>query len=178
MRVEESIFVDAGADRVWEVISDLPAYAKWMAGVTRWEPEGRKRKGGGARYLMRLSVGSAQVGSLIEVVEWDPPCDMAWTSVTGLDQRGRWRLRRQEDGTTKVTFRLSYQAPGGLLGTISDRVAAPIVRGHLKNSLEMLKHELEGSEEDMARSDESPGLMERARTGLGDGIHTVKAFAS
>ena len=49
---------------------------------------------------------------------------MAWTSVTGIDQRGRWRLREQDDGTTKVTLRLAYQAPGGLLGMISDQVSA------------------------------------------------------
>ena len=167
MRVEKSIKVDAACDEVWDRVTD-PEFLGRLSGITRWDVQGRKQRGQGARYQMRMSVGSAQVGSLVEVVEWDPPGDMAWTSLTGVDQRGRWRLREQEDGTTKVTFRLSYQAPGGLLGTISDRVAAPIVRRHLEASLEMLKQELEGTE-DMARSDDSPGLVGRARSGLGVG---------
>ena len=40
-----------------------------------------------------MRVGSAEVGGLIEVVEFSPDCDLAWNSVTGIDQRGRWRLR-------------------------------------------------------------------------------------
>jgi acyl-CoA synthetase (AMP-forming)/AMP-acid ligase II/uncharacterized membrane protein len=177
MRVEQSIVIDAGCDEVWELVSD-PEFLGRLPGVTRWDVEGRKKRGLGARYLMRMSVGSAQIGSLIEIVEWDPPRDLAWTSVMGIDQRGRWRVREQDDGTTKVTFRLSYQAPGGLLGTISDRVAAPIVRGNLKRSLEALKLEVEGYDSEMARSDQSPGLFGKARTTVGDGIHTVRTFAS
>ena len=40
---------------------------------------------------------------------------MAWTSITGIDQRGRWRLREADDGRTQVELRLCY-SPGGLLG--------------------------------------------------------------
>ena len=40
-----------------------------------------------------MRVGSAEVGGLIETVEFGPERDLAWTSVTGIDQRGRWRLR-------------------------------------------------------------------------------------
>src|SRR2546423_15396212 len=102
-----------------------------------------------------MAVGSAQVGSLIEIVEWDPPCDMAWTSITGLDQRGRWRVREQDDGQAKVTLRLSYQAPGGVLGVISDRVSSPMVRGNLRETLKRLKKDLEGEGHDMG--DDTPG---------------------
>ena len=73
-----------------------------------------------------MRVGSADIGGLVEIVECDEPADLAWTSITGIDQRGRWRLR--ETPTTaarKVTLRLSYGAPGGLLGMIADRVSAP-----------------------------------------------------
>ena len=47
---------------------------------------------------MRMRAGSAEIGGLVEVVEWDEGRDMAWTSVTGIDQRGRWRLREKETG--------------------------------------------------------------------------------
>src|SRR5919199_4632718 len=157
MRVEESVSIDAGIDRVWEVVYDLPNYKKWMAGITRWDVEGRKRKGLGARYSMRMEVGSAEVGSLIEIVECDEGADLAWTSVTGLDQRGRWRLGERETGTD-VSLRISYQAPGGILGLISDRVSSPMVRANLRETLERLKREVEGGRIEMSK--ESPGLTD------------------
>jgi acyl-CoA synthetase (AMP-forming)/AMP-acid ligase II/uncharacterized membrane protein len=176
MRVEEQICVDASPEDVWAVIEDFESYDRLVAGITRWENEDRRRRGKGSRYQMRMEVGSAQVGSLIEVVEWDPPRDMAWTSITGLDQRGRWRLREQDDGQTKVTLRLSYQAPGGLLGVLSDRVSSPMVRGNLRETLKRIKNEVEGEGHEM--SDDTPGLLERAWTVAGRGIHAARAFYS
>ncbi len=43
-----------------------------------------------------------------------------------------------------MTLRLSYGAPGGILGAITERLSAPEVRRNLKHSLENLKAELEG----------------------------------
>jgi fatty-acyl-CoA synthase len=123
---------------------------------------------------MRMEVGSAQVGGLVEVVEFDAPGDMAWTSVTGLDHRVRWRLRENEDGTTRVTFRLSYQSPGALLGTVADYVSAPIVENTLGESLQRLKVEMEG---DGMGENDSPGLLEKARLTIGQGVHSVKTLA-
>ena len=144
MRVEQHICVDASPEDVWAIIEDPACYTKLVAGITRWDVQGRREKGKGARYQMRMEVGSAQVGSLIEIVEFDPPRDLAWTSITGLDQRGRWRLREQGDGQTKISLRLSYQAPGGILGLLSDRVSQPMVRGNLRESLKRIKREVEG----------------------------------
>jgi len=94
---------------------------------------------------MRMRVGAAEVGGLIEVVEHDTPGDLAWTSITGIDQRFRWRLRDAgRDGATRVTMRLSYGAPGGLLAAVSDRLSASEVRGNLRRSLQRLKAEVEG----------------------------------
>ena len=93
---------------------------------------------------MLLRVGSAEVGGLIEVVEWKKPSDLAWSSVTGVDQRGRWRLREQRDGGTRVELRLSYGVAGaGLSGWIAERLSAPTVRGHLRRSLQQLKRQVE-----------------------------------
>jgi uncharacterized membrane protein len=98
----------------------------------------------GARYRMLLRVGSAEVGGLIEIVEFSPPRDLAWTSVTGVDQRGRWRLRERPGGRTRVELRLSYGVAGaGLFGWVSERFAAPTVRGHLQRSVRQLKRQVE-----------------------------------
>ena len=143
MRVEQHIAVDVPPERVWDYITEPLNYQRFMAGITRWDVAGTKRTGLGARYAMRMQVGSAEVGGLIELVEFDAPYDIAWTGVTGVDQRGRWRLRPRPDGGTEVTLRLGYHAEGGLLGVLTDRLAAPIVSGNLKRSLRELKERLE-----------------------------------
>jgi fatty-acyl-CoA synthase len=144
MRVERQITVDAPREEVWELIADPANYPRFMAAITQFETDDGAEPGAGARYSMRMRVGSADIGGLVEVVEFDPPRDMAWTSVMGIDQRGRWRVRDAEDGSTRVTLRLSYTAPGGLLGTLADRLAAPAVGRNLADTLENLKRELEG----------------------------------
>ena len=94
MRSSASTVVSAPIETVWEIVSDPERALSFMSGVTRWEVDGDKERGLGARYRMLMRVGSAEVGGLVEIVEWDAPRDLAWTSVTGVDQRGRWRLRR------------------------------------------------------------------------------------
>ena len=95
MRLNESIVISAPPKLVWDYIADPDNALHFMSGVTRWEVDGEQRTGLGARYRMLIRVGSAEVGGLIEVVEFSEPRDMAWSSVTGVDQRGRWRLRER-----------------------------------------------------------------------------------
>jgi uncharacterized membrane protein len=140
MRVDAQVHVAAPAARVWEIISDPTRVLSFMSGVTRWEVTGERQTGLGARYQMLFRVGSAEVGGLIEIVEFVAPRDMAWTSVTGLDQRGRWRLRDTSNGRTRVELRLAYGVAGsGLSGWLAEHIAAPTVRRHLRRSLQELK---------------------------------------
>ena len=115
-----------------------------MSGVTRWEVEGERATGLGARYRVLFRVGAAEIGGLIEVVEWDEPCELAWTSVMGIDQRGRWRLRELPGGRTAVELRMAYGVAGsGLWGWLAERLAGPTVSGHLRRSLHQLKRLIE-----------------------------------
>jgi uncharacterized membrane protein len=101
---------------------------------------------------MLIRVGSAEVGGLIEVVEWSPEGDMAWSSVMGIDQRGRWRLRDRPDGGTRVTLRFAYGvAGGGIAGLIAERVAAPSLRRRFRQSLLSIKKVLEAQHTPVSR---------------------------
>jgi uncharacterized membrane protein len=142
MRLSESIVVSAPPQLVWDYVTDPDNALRFMSGITRWEVEGDKRTGLGARYRMLMRVGSAEMGGLVEIVEFSEPRDMAWSSITGVDQRGRWRLRRAGGGRTKVEFRFAYGVAGsGITGYIAEHVAAPLVRGHLRRSLQQLRRE-------------------------------------
>src|SRR5512144_1460055 len=100
--------IDAPRSAVWDYLADPEQRFDFIVGLTRWEPQVPTRGGLGARYLMGMRIGSVELGGLIEVVEFDPPIDLAWSGVTGVDQRGRWRLRRREGGGTCVELRLTY----------------------------------------------------------------------
>jgi len=144
MRTRAAIDVAASPEVVWEFVADPRHVLHFMSGVTRYEVAGEQREGCGARYRMLMRVGSAEVGGLIEVVEFDPARELAWTSVTGIDQRGRWRLRRVSPERTRVELRISYGVAGsGLLGWVAERIAAPTVSGHLRRSLQQLKRQVE-----------------------------------
>jgi uncharacterized membrane protein len=144
MRVSESIEISAPIDRVWSVVSDPERVLSFMAGVTRWEVDSGRAGGLGARYRVLFRVGAAEIGGLIEIVEWEEPCELAWTSVLGVDQRGRWRLRELPRGRTSVELRMAYGVAGsGLWGWLAERLASPTVSGHLRRSLRQLKRLIE-----------------------------------
>lgn len=139
MRSIAATTISAPIETVWGVVSDPERALSFMSGVTRWEIEGDERVGLGARYRMLLRVGSAEVGGLIEIVEWDPPKELAWTSITGVDQRGRWRLRSVAAGRTTAEIRLAAGVPGsGVAGWIAERLAQPMVSSHLRNTVAQL----------------------------------------
>ena len=144
MRVNADIVIGAPASRVWETVCDPSRALHYMAGITRWEVVGDQRDGLGARYRMLMRVGSAEIGGLVEIVEFVPDRDLAWVSVTGIDQRGRWRLRDSGAESTRVEFRLAYGVAGaGVFGYVAERLAAPTVRGHLRRTLQQLKRQVE-----------------------------------
>ena len=144
MRVNAHIEIAAPPEKVWDVVSDPSRVLSYMSGVTRWEVDGDRPGGLGSRYRVLFRVGAAEIGGLIEMVEWDEPREIAWTSVHGVDQRGRWRLRQQPDGRTRVELRMAYGVAGsGLFGWVAERVSAPTLAGHLRRTVQGLKRLVE-----------------------------------
>jgi uncharacterized membrane protein len=144
MRLEESISVSAPRQLVWDYLTDANNYLEFVDGLTRWECEDDAEMRPGSRFRMLLRVGSAEVGGLIEIVEWSPPGDFAWSSVTGIDQRGRWRLRELSPRSTRVSFRFAYGVAGsGISGMIAERLAARPLRRRLRQTLANLRRAIE-----------------------------------
>ena len=144
MRVGCNIEIGAPRELVWGYVSDPGRYLHFMQGITRWEVQGEQRIGLGSRYRMLMRVRSAEIGGLIEVVEFKEPSDLAWVSVLGVDQRGRWRLRAVSENRTRVEFRLAYGVAGsGILGWAAENIAAGTVRDNIRRSLQQLKRQVE-----------------------------------
>lgn len=145
MRLRADVTIDAPPAAVWEFVGDPRGQLRFWSGITRYEPAGRRLTGVGARYRVLMRLGSADVGGLIELVEWQPRLELAWSSVSGVDMRGRFRLRgRDDDRRTHVELRLAYGIAGaGLTGWMAEQVAAPTVRGHLRGTLTELARQVE-----------------------------------
>src|SRR5204862_6917163 len=95
MRAAEAIEVSAPPSVVWKVVADPTRYLHFLSGFTRWEVVSDDPGGVGARYRMLMRVGSAEIGGLVEVVEWVPERELAWNSITGIGQRRACLLRER-----------------------------------------------------------------------------------
>jgi acyl-CoA synthetase (AMP-forming)/AMP-acid ligase II/uncharacterized membrane protein len=172
VRVEAHVEVAAARELVWQHVANPADWPGLMAGMTRCvavpgEPSEDLR----ARYDVLMQVGSAEVGGEIEIVGFDEPGDMAWVNVTGPSQRGRWRLRELAPDRTAVTLRLSYQAPGGVLGLLADRAAAGAIKGNLKRSLASVKQALEDE------TDPETSVLRDVVNGVGRRVHFARVLA-
>jgi uncharacterized membrane protein len=139
MRVQRRCVVDADRDTVWKYVSNPDCYPEFMASLERWETLSDGPAAVGSRYTVHWKVGSVPIGGVIEVVEFDEGRDLAWIGITGVSQRGRFRLREAENGKTQVTFRMAYESAGNLLGLIADRVAAGQVGRNMTMTLKKLR---------------------------------------
>ena len=143
MRVERRVTLNADRDTVWKVLADPNDYPSLLPHLQRWEPVTEGPPGVGSRYTVLWEIGAIPVGGIVEVVEFDAARDLAWISISGVTQRGRFRLRDAGPGRTTVTFRLAYHSDGGLLGLIADRIASRQVGRSLSQSLKNLQRLVE-----------------------------------
>jgi uncharacterized membrane protein len=99
---------------------------------------------------------------------------LAWTSVTGVDHRGRWRLRPNRDGRgTSVELRVTYRAAGGIMARLADLLASPAVKGHLRRSLAALKQQVEARR--LYAPHAQPRRSGRARVGVAAAAKSPRA---
>ena len=138
MRLEESVVVAASPALLWQLVGDPALYPQFMTGVTICKPLGRGGPGPGSRYSLRMQVGAAQVGGVIEIVDYQPEVTLAWAAVAGLGQRGRWSLRPAEGGT-RVTLRVGYTVPGGFFAMAAEVLGARTVGANIRTTLAGLR---------------------------------------
>jgi fatty-acyl-CoA synthase len=144
MRFEERIKIAADPEPVWPLVSDPVTIARALGGALLVEPESPDvPPGPRVRYRVLLHVAAAQVGGNVEIVDFEPPREFSWSSVSGLEHRLRLRLRPDPPHGTMLTLRFAYNSPGPL-GLVADVAALPQIRGMMKGALEAIKREAEG----------------------------------
>lgn len=146
MRIETRRPVAATPAQVWNVVSDPCVIGALSDTLIVDELEPGTKPDVGTRYRALLRVGPVPVGGNVEIIEFDAPRDMAWTTLTGVDHRLRLRLRERPEGGTWLTIRFAYDSPG-LLGGVADVVSFPMVRSAIHD---LLRHIVTRIETDSA----------------------------
>ena len=147
MRLEETGTLDASPAEVWKVVSDpcRIGHLSELMTVDELEPDTIPEVG--ARYRVLLKVGAVPVGGNVEIIEYTPERELAWTTLTGVDHRLRLRLREIDGGDaeagTRLVLRFGYDSPG-FLGTFADVAAFVPVRSALRDLLDCVVREVEG----------------------------------
>ena len=128
----------AAASEIWELVTDPDNYDALLARDHAARARGTKQERARARASRcGCAIGSADIGGLVEVVECDETRDMAWTSITGIDHRVRWRLRESDDGRHEGdAAAVAGTRPGGLLGNVADRLVGADGRDDTRGNTE------------------------------------------
>jgi uncharacterized membrane protein len=142
MRIEESVEVDAPADRVWRLVEDPAALTGLDEGMSIEADPETPQGGLRARYRVLWRVGPVPVGTDVEIVEVTPQRELAWTSLTGVDHRLRFRLRELDGSRTRLVLRFGYSSPGPL-GLFADLASYGRMRATLRRLLAAVKAEAE-----------------------------------
>ena len=142
MRIEEQIEVDAAPGRVWKLIQDPAALTRLNEGLTVEPDPGSPKAGLHTRYHTLMRVGPVPIGAEVEIVEFTPARELAWTSLTGIDHRFRIRLRELGPNRTHLILRFGYSSPGPL-GLVADLVSYGRVRALLRQLVVAVKFEAE-----------------------------------
>jgi len=175
MRIAQRVIVRASPEAAWERIGDPTRWPRDLGRMRCSHLPGTPDIGSGARYWLHLEVGAAEVGSLIEVIEYEPNEALSWTTIRGFEQRGHWRLRDRGGGVTEVALGVSYQASGGLAALVTDELSGVFVRRYVRDALGTLARRL-----DAAAGDRPAGgagsLLGRGADLLGDGVHAAGAL--
>ena len=163
MRVERDILIDASCEEIWEPRLEPGQLRPPLARADLSERKNDEH-GLGARYALRMRVGSAD-GGLIEIVEWDDNA-MAWTSITGIDHRALAAARggrRPHAGSPPARGTRPE-----VLGSVADRVAAPMAATTLEKTLKNLALELEDEEVLEQVADDGKSLPAKVAYELGN----------
>lgn len=144
-RLHRSMVVSRDPAAVFAVVADPARYPGFFAGLTRWKPVSRRRRGPGARFRVLMKVGAIEAGGVVRVVDWDEGRKIGWRSASGIDQRGAWKLRPVTSGT-EVRLEIDYDLSGGPVGWMVERMVARVVARNMLATLRALRRLLEEEE--------------------------------
>jgi uncharacterized membrane protein len=160
--------IEAPVERVFGYVDDHRHTIRYMRGLTLWSPTTDVVHGKGAEFEVVMKAGPANLRSIVRISAWTENRTIAWRSVDGFRQSGRWGFGRHGD-RTEVILDLEYEFGGGIAGRMLSRVAEPAFRHNLEQSVIALTQLVErlrptGTRRATAKPGASPGARTVKRT--------------
>ncbi len=134
--------IAAPVEAVFAFVDDHHNTTKYMKDLTKWAPVGAKTHGKGAQFQVAMKAGPMTLSSVVDITTWTENRTIGWRSVEGFKQTGRWSFKPSPGGT-EATFDMDYELPGGIAGRMASRLADPVVRGNLEQSVRNLRSQVE-----------------------------------
>ncbi len=140
------IFIRATPERVWEVISDLPAQATWMVDVRKLEVVGEQSSGVGTVIAVTSELfGLPLVNDLMRITTWQPPNRFDVVHEGQFSGTGAFIVEAVRGGSV-FTWIEDFEPPLGPLGELGFSLAVgPHLRRVFGRSMENVRRLAEGS---------------------------------
>jgi uncharacterized membrane protein len=133
--IEHSEVVSASPDRVFALLRRVEDFADYSDLIERIEPLGDER------YRWHVHALKMDWTFDVAVVEATAPTTLAWESLSGVKNQGRYQLKGVPQGT-EVTLTLSYQIGNRLMEKAVSRAATPLVGKVSRQILERVEARL------------------------------------
>lgn len=138
-------FIRATPQRVWDVISDIPAQAGWMVDVRKLEVTTPQRSGPGTKLEVTSELfGLPLVKDSMTITSWQPPHRYDVEHGGGFSGTGAFILSEAPGGTV-FTWIEDFTPPLGPLGEIGFKLlVGPHMRRVFARSLDNVQRLAEG----------------------------------
>jgi uncharacterized protein YndB with AHSA1/START domain len=127
---------EAPVEVVFEYLTDYRHVVEYWHGMTTFEPVGEPDRGLGAVYDAVTKLGPATLKSRIRTVAWETNAQLSYEAISGMRSTTTYELAKVDENRTRVTLRIEFQLPGGLLGRTMGQTLEPYIASAAKKTAE------------------------------------------
>ncbi|NDL71737.1 SRPBCC family protein [Vreelandella alkaliphila] len=133
--IEHSVIVSASPERVFELLHRVADFADYSDLILSIDTLGDNR------YRWHVRAVGMDWSFDVEVTEISPPYVLAWESLDGVRNQGRYQLRAVPEGT-EVSLTLQYEIRNRLMEKAVNKAARPLVGKVSRQILERVEARL------------------------------------
>lgn len=141
-RLADSIVIARLPEAAYALLSDVANYRLCFVGITRWEPVEGEELGVGTHIKVLMRSESIQAGGVIRITAIEANRLIAWESVRGIRQRGRWTIEPCPEGT-RLSIEIAYRLGGGVAGKLTEAISGRTVSRYMHATLLAVRRMLE-----------------------------------
>ncbi len=145
MLVQQSIHIDAPAEKIWPFLVEPEKIMQWCITFLKFEYAGDQHEGIGTPIHIKEQSGPMKMDILFEVTEWNKHEKIAFHKVSGSGPESYWQewATVSDDSGSTFSFREEIIMPWGVIGRIIESLAKGISQKTVDEMLTMLKRLVE-----------------------------------